>query len=173
MENNPLYRLYLQLNDRVDKLSTSGNVGSGGSADLSDVIVRIRDLENRPSVDGVIHELSKTVEVLKNENQELKSKLESLNKFENIEARLYHLECEPKVSVEPLTTRVNALESNDFNSRISQLESRVPVIEELNNQIPDLTYRISDLERRPDLSQRLNALETTVSNLNLQGETPQ
>lgn len=172
MENNPLYRLYIQLKDRVDELSLqSNNGGVGNSTDFSDIIVRIKNLENRPSVDGVLHELSKSIELLKQENSELKTKMESLNKFENIEARIYNLEIEPKVNIGPLNDRVSSLESENLNDRLTALEAKVYELEKYTNQIPDLGFRIAEMEKRPELSQRMNALESAVSNLNL-NETP-
>jgi len=171
MENNPLYRLYMQLKDRVDILSSQGTGGgSNGGPDISDVILRIRNLENRPSTDGILHDLSISVDLLKKENQDLKVKLEALNKFENIEERLYNLEVVPKISLEPLNERVNVLETNEYEKRISALETRVSTMEQYSNQIPDLNYRVGDIEKRPDLSERLDKLESTVANLNLKEE---
>lgn len=172
MENNPLYRLYIQLKDRVDELSSLSNNGNvGNSTDLSDIIVRIRNLENRPSVDGVLHELSKSIELLKQENNEFKTKMESLHKFENIEARIYNLEVEPKVNIVPLNERISSLESQNLHDRLTALEAKVYELERYTNQIPDLSFRIGEMEKRPELSQRMNALESAVSNLNL-NETP-
>lgn len=166
MENNPLYRLYIQLKDRVDVLSMQGNVtnGSGNSSvDVSDLVLRLRNLENRPTMENDLKELAASIANLKAENNELKSKLEVLNKFENIEGRLYNLEVEPKVVIEPLVNRLNVLEANDYDKRLTDLESRLSLVEQFNNQIPDLLYRISEMEKRPDLTQRLNALESIVS----------
>jgi len=166
MENNPLYRLYIQLKDRVDVLSMQGNItnGSGDSStDVSDLVLRLRNLENRPTMEKELKELSAAVTNLKAENSELKAKLDVLNKFENIEGRLYNLEVEPKVVIEPLVTRLNALEANDYEQRLTTLESRLESVEQFNNQIPDLLYRIGEIEKRPDLSQRLNALESIIS----------
>jgi len=166
MENNPLYRLYIQLKDRVDVLSMQGNVtnGSGNSSvDVSDLVLRLRNLENRPTMENDLKELAASVANLKAENSELKSKLEVLNKFENIEGRLYNLEVEPKVVIEPLVNRLNVLEANDYDKLLTALESRLSLVEQFNNQIPDLLYRIGEMEKRPDLTQRLNALESIVS----------
>lgn len=166
MENNPLYRLYIQLKERVDILSMQGNVtnGSGNSSvDVSDLVLRLRNLENRPTMENDLKELAASIANLKAENSELKSKLEVLNKFENIEGRLYNLEVEPKVVIEPLVNRLNILEANDYDKRLTDLESRLSLVEQFNNQIPDLLYRISEMEKRPDLTQRLNALESIVS----------
>jgi len=166
MESNPLYRLYLQLKDRVDVLSMQGTVTNGSSnpsMDVSDLLLRIRNLENRPTMEKDLKELTVAVANLKAENSEMKAKLDVLNKFENIEGRLYNLEVEPKVVIEPLVTRLNALEANDYEKRLTALESRFSSVEQFNNQIPDLTYRIGEMEKRPDLSQRLNALESIVS----------
>lgn len=166
MENNPLYRLYIQLKERVDILSMQGNVnnGSGNSSiDVSDLVLRIRNLENRPTMENDLKELAASVANLKAENSDLKAKLDVLNKFENIEGRLYNLEVEPKVVIEPLVNRLNLLEANDYEKQLTALESRLSSVEQYNNQIPDLLYRISEMEKRPDLTQRLNALESIVS----------
>ena len=40
-------------------------------------------------------------------------------------------------------------------------------MEQIVNAITDITYRLNEIEKRPDLNQRLNALETTMGNLNL------
>jgi uncharacterized coiled-coil protein SlyX len=167
MENNPLYRLYVQLNDRIDLLAAQGgSTGSSGNTDVSDLVVRLRELENRPSLEGVIHQLSNSIEELKRENEALKSHMECLNKFENIESRLYNLEVEPKVNIEPLNARVASLENSGVNDRVSNLEVRMNNTEQYTNIIPDLSYRVSELEKRPELSQRLNAIEATVAGLN-------
>lgn len=167
MESNPLYRLYMQLNDKVDLLTAQGvSGGSSSTTDVSDIVVRLRQLENRPSLEGVIHQLSNSIEELKRENESLKSHLECLNKFENIEARLYNLEIEPKVNIEPLNARVANLENSDVNDRVANLETRMNNTEQYTNVIPDLSYRVSELEKRPELSQRLNAIEATVAGLN-------
>jgi len=170
MESNPLYRLYVQLKDRVDLLEVGGVTGNGSSntTDVSDIIVRLRELENRPSLDTVIHQLSNSVEELKRENETLKAKFESLNKFENIEARLYNLEVEPKVNIEPLNARVANLENSGLNDKVSNFEVRMNNTEQYTNVIPDLSYRVGELEKRPELSQRLNAIEATVAGLNSQ-----
>ena len=118
MEQHPLYRLYVQLNERVDKLSSqSPEFASANSPDLSDIIVRLKELEAKPSVDGVLHQLSVSIETLKNENAELKKQLELLNKIDNLEARVYNLEVEPKVNVEPLNNRLIHLENNNYNEQ--------------------------------------------------------
>lgn len=167
MESNPLYRLYVQLNDKVDLLASRGvSDGSSSTTDVSDIVVRLRELENRPSLDGVILQLSNSIEELKRENASLKSHLECLNKFESIESRLYNLEVEPKVNIEPLNARVANLENSGVNDRVANLEVRMNNTEQYTNIIPDLSYRVSELEKRPELSQRLNAIEATVAGLN-------
>lgn len=171
MENNPLYRLYMELKDRVDSLSSQNNINSStDSADMSDVIIRLRELEKRPLLDKMIHDLSVKIELLTQENKELKSKLDSLNKFENIETRLYNLEIVPKISLDPLNERLITLENNDFDSRINNQDQRLTTIEQYTNQISDLTYRINDIEKRPELSQRISVIESMLSNLNFQQE---
>lgn len=166
MESNPLYRLYVQLKDRVDLLAAQGVSGTSNTTDVSDIVVRLRELENRPSLEGVIHQLSNSVEELKRENSALKTQLESLNKFESIETRLYNLEIEPKVNIEPLNTRISNLENSGLNDKVVNLGDRMNNTEQYTNAIPDLSYRVGELEKRPELSQRLNAIEATVAGLN-------
>ena len=166
MEQHPLYRLYIQLNDRVDKLSSqSPEFSSTNSVDLSDIIVRLKELESKPSVDGVLHQLSVSIENLKRENEELKKQLELLNKIDNIEARIYNLEVEPKVNVEPLNNRLVNLENNNYEEQLSNLNNRLNPMEQYVNSISDLSYRLGEVEKRPELSQRLSAVETIISNI--------
>lgn len=161
----------MELKDRVDSLSSQNNINSStDSADMSDVIIRLRELEKRPLLDKMIHDLSVKIELLTQENKELKSKLDSLNKFENIETRLYNLEIVPKISLDPLNERLITLENNDFDSRINNQDQRLTTIEQYTNQISDLTYRINDIEKRPELSQRISVIESMLSNLNFQQE---
>jgi hypothetical protein len=40
-------------------------------------------------------------------------------------------------------------------------------MEQIVNVITDITYRLGEVEKRPDLVQRINAVETMISNLNL------
>jgi DNA repair ATPase RecN len=166
MEQHPLYRLYVQLNERVDKLSSqSPEFASANSPDLSDIIVRLKELEAKPSVDGVLHQLSVSIENLKNENAELKKQLELLNKIDNLEARVYNLEVEPKVNVEPLNNRLINLENNNYNEQLTELSNRLNPMEQYVNSITDLSYRLGEVEKRPELSQRLSAVETIISNI--------
>jgi len=166
MEQHPLYRLYVQLNERVDKLSSqSPEFASANSPDLSDIIVRLKQLEAKPSVDGVLHQLSVSIETLKNENAELKKQLELLNKIDNLEARIYNLEVEPKVNIEPLNNRLINLENNNYNEQLIELNNRLNPMEQYVNSISDLFYRFGEVEKRPELSQRLSAVETIVSNI--------
>ena len=167
MEQHPLYRLYVQLNDRVDNLSSrSSDLGAtSGSLDLSDIIVRLKELESKPSVDGVLHHLSVSIETLKRENEELKKQLEILNKVDNLESRVYNLEVEPKVNIEPLNNRLVNLENNNYNEQFADINNRLSPMEQYVNSISDLSYRLGEVEKRPELSQRLSAVETIVSNI--------
>lgn len=168
MELNPLYKLYVQLNDKVDsqmKLLASGV--SGGGVDLSDIIVRLKALEGKVDLDKDVVELSIKVAGLEKENDDLKKRIEYLAKIDNIETRVYNLEVEPKVNLDPLEVRMNAVETCDYGERLARLEENMGNMEKVVNIITDINYRLGELERRPDLMQRLNAIETTVANLNL------
>ncbi len=166
MEQHPLYRLYIQLNDRVDKLSLqSPQLGNNNSLDLSDIIVRLKELESKPSIDGVLNQLSISIENLKRENEELKRQLEILNKVDNLEARIYNIEIEPKINIEPLNNRLINLENTNYKEQIVNLENRLNPMEQYVNSITDLSYRIGEVEKRPELSQRLSAVETIISNI--------
>lgn len=164
MEQHPLYRLYVELGDKIDKIASNGPI-TGASADFSDIIVRLNQLEAKPSYDEVINQLSKSLEVLKRENEELKTQMEQLIKIENLEARIYNIEVEPKIDLTPVNNRLDNLENNNYNERITTLETRVDNVEQYIKTITDLTYRINDLEKRPELSQRLSAVETAISNM--------
>lgn len=164
MELNPLYRLYVELNTKVDELIKNG-IPSTGSGDLSDIIVRLKTLESKPSYDNIINELSKNIKKLQLDNDDLRSKIEQLSKIDNLEARIYNLEVEPKINIKPLDERVEKLE-NEYQ-KIIDIENKITNIELLINAITDITLRLNEVEKKPDLSQRLNALEMTISNLNL------
>lgn len=166
MEQHPLYRLYIDLNDKVNKLinQTPSTVVSG-SLDLSDVMVRLDKLESKLSLESVINELSASVKLLKEENEKLKKDLERLNKVDNLESRVYNIEVEPKVDIMPINERLNILENNNYNERLNLAESKITTTEQYINTITDLTYRIGEVEKRPELSQRLSAIETIITNL--------
>lgn len=167
MELNPLYRLYVELNDKVDKMIANGGVSSSSGADLSDVIVRLRALEARPTYEKEVSEMQVKIGELRVENEEMKKKLEGLNKLNDLETRIYNLEAEPKVDLEPIERRLLALEGKDYGERLVDLDTKIGNMEQIVNVITDITYRLGEVEKRPDLVQRLNAVETMISNLNL------
>lgn len=177
MEQHPLYRLYIELNDKVTKLAAQGPSSSEGQTmDLSDIIVRLRDLESKRSLEPDVNELVNAVRSLRDENEKLKKELVQLNKIDLLESRLYNLEIEPKVDLEPLNIRISNLENNTYNDRLNSIENRISSVDQFSNNMTDLTYRITEieklpnyesridnLEKRPELSQRLSVLETIVS----------
>ena len=168
MELNPLYQLYIKLNDKVDnqmKLISSGV--SGGGVDLSDIIVRLKTLEGKVDLDSQVVELSVKVANLGKENDELRKRVEYLSKVDGIDTRLYNLETEPKIDLSGLEGRLSVVETKDYEERIRKMEENMGNMEKIVNIITDINYRLGELEKRPDLIQRLNAIETTVSNLNL------
>ena len=166
MEQHPLYRFYIDLNDKVNKLSNqTPSTSVGGSMDLSDVMVRLDKLESKLALEGVVYELSASVKLLKEENAQLKSDLERLNKLDNLEARVYKLEVEPKVDLAPVNDRLTNLENTNYNDRLNTTEAKLTSVEQYVNSISDLTYRVGEVEKRPELSQRLSAIETIVANL--------
>ena len=167
MELNPLYRLYVELNDKVDKMMVNGGVSSSSGADLSDVIVRLRALEARPTYEKEVSDLQVKIGELRVENEEMRKKLEGLNKLNDLESRIYNLEAEPKIDLEPIERRLSALEGKDYGERLIDLESKIGNMEQIVNVITDITYRLGEVEKRPDLVQRINAVETMISNLNL------
>ena len=63
MELNPLYRLYVELNTKVDGLIKNG-LPTNQVSDISDLVVRIKNLETRPTHDSDIIELSKNIKKL-------------------------------------------------------------------------------------------------------------
>lgn len=165
MELNPLYRLYVELNTKVDGLIKNG-VPSSSVGDVSDLIVRIKNLETRPTYDSAIIDLNKNVKKLQLDMDELKNKVDGLSKIDNLESRIYNLETEPKVNIIPLDERVSNIEGENYKENLIDLENKIGNMEKLVNAITDITYRINEIEKKPDLTQRLSALEMNITSLN-------
>lgn len=166
MELNPLYRLYVELNTKVDGLIKNG-VPSSTTGDVSDIIVRLKNLETRPTYDSVIGELSANVKKLQLDLEDVKKKVDALSKIDNLESRIYNLEVEPKINILPLEDRVSKMENESYKENLVNLENKIGNMEQLVNAITDITYRLNEVEKKPDLNQRLSALEMNMSNLNL------
>jgi len=112
-------------------------------------------------------ELSVKVAGLEKENDELKKRVEYLTKVDSIETRVYNLEVEPKTDLSGLEGRMTSVEARDYEERIMKLEENLANMEKIVNIITDINYRLGELEKRPDLVQRLNAVEATMANLNV------
>jgi len=167
MELNPLYRLYVELNTKVDGLIQNG-VPSNSVGDVSDLVVRIKNLETRPTYDSTIIDLTKNIKKVQLDLDEVIKRVDTgLSKIDNLESRIYNLETEPKVNIIPLDQRVSTIESANYNDALVNLESKIGNMEQLVNAITDITYRINEIEKKPDLNQRLSALEMNMSSLNL------
>jgi hypothetical protein len=164
MELNPLYRLHIQLSDKVDKLAESNNISA--STDLSDIIVRLKALESKPSLESEIVNLKGVIQNLEASNNEFKDKIAYLSKIDTIEARIYNIETETKVDDEPLKERLTALEDNNYQERITTLTNRLNNIEPVANTITDLSFRLGEVEKRTDLTERVRGLEMSFANLN-------
>lgn len=166
MELNPLYRLYVELNTKVDGLIKNG-VPSSTTGDVSDIIVRLKNLETRPTYDSVIGELSANIKKVQLDLEEVKKKVDALNKIDNLELRIYNLEVEPKINIIPLEERVSKMENESYKENLVNLENKIGNMEQLVNAITDITYRLNEIEKKPDLNQRLSALEMNMTSLNL------
>lgn len=166
MELNPLYRLYVELNTKVDGLIRNG-VQSSTTGDVSDIIVRLKNLETRPTYDSVIGELLANVKKLQLDLEDVKKKIDALSKIDNLESRIYNLEVEPKINILPLEERISKMENESYKENLVNLENKIGNMEQLVNAITDITYRLNEVEKKPDLNQRLSALEMNMSNLNL------
>ena len=166
MELNPLYRLYVELNTKVDGLIKNG-IPSTTTGDLSDIIVRLKNLETRPTYDSVIGELSTNIKKLQLDLEEVKKKVDALSKIDNLETRIYNLEVEPKINILPFEERVSKIENENYKENLVNLENKIGNMEQLVNAITDITYRLNEVEKKPDLNQRLSALEMNMSSLNL------
>lgn len=164
MELNPFYRMHLELKEKVERLSQAGN--NGGNVDLSDIIVRLKALESRPSVDNEINNLKAVISNLEASNKELQDKINYLSKIDNLESRIYNLETEPKYHEAPIMERFAALENNNYLERINTLTNRMNNTEQLTATLTDLSYRVVELEKKPDLSERVNGLELAVASIN-------
>lgn len=166
MELNPLYRLYVELNNKVDGLIKNG-VPTSTIGDVSDLIVRIKNLETRPTYDTAIIDLNKNIKKLQLDIDELNKKVEKLSKIDNLESRIYNLEIEPKINIIPLDERVSNIENENYKENLLNLENKIGNMEQLVNAITDITYRINEIEKKPDLNQRISALEMNIASLNL------
>lgn len=163
MEQHPLFRMYLELNDKINAISSLGGVS--GSVDLSDIIVRLKDLESRPSFDSEIANLKNVIQNLETSNNELKDKIAYLTKVDTIEGRVYNLENEPKVNHEAINGRLDVIENGNYQEKIVNITNRLNNLEQVAGAVNDLSYRLTEVERRPDLSERVNGLELTISTL--------
>jgi len=163
MEQHPLFRMYLELNDKINALSSLGGVS--GSVDLSDIIVRLKDLESRPSFDTEISNLKNVIQNLETSNNELKDKIAYLTKVDTIEGRVYNLENEPKVNHEAINGRLDVIENGNYQEKIVNITNRLNNLEQVAGAVNDLSYRLTEVERRPDLTERVNGLELTISTL--------
>lgn len=163
MEQHPLFRMYLELNDKINALSSLGGVS--GSVDLSDIIVRLKDLESRPSFDTEIANLKNVIQNLETSNNELKDKIAYLTKVDTIEGRVYNLENEPKVNHEAINGRLDVIENGNYQEKIVNITNRLNNLEQVAGAVNDLSYRLTEVERRPDLTERVNGLELTISTL--------
>lgn len=163
MEQHPLFRMYLELNDKINALSSLGGVS--GSVDLSDIIVRLKDLESRPSFDSEIANLKNVIQNLETSNNELKDKIAYLTKVDTIEGRVYNLENEPKVNHEAINGRLDVIENGNYQEKIVNITNRLNNLEQVAGAVNDLSYRLTEVERRPDLTERVNGLELTISTL--------
>lgn len=165
MELNPLYRLYVDLNNKVDGLIKNG-VPSNSIGDVSDLIVRIKSLETRPTYDGVIQDLTKSIKKIQLDVEELNKKVNELSKIDTLESRIYNLESEPKINILPLDKRVTDIENENLKYNLVALEKKIESMEQLVNITTDIIYRINEIEKKPDLSQRISALEMNMTNFN-------
>ena len=163
MEQNPLYRLYIELNDKVNNISNNSKLGE--SCDLTDFIVRLKALESKPSYDAVIQALTSKITNLETANEELKVKLEQLSKIDNLESRIYVLESEPKINLDSINERLYTLEQNNLKNTLDDVTVRLSNVETNTNVIGDVSYRVNELEKKPDLTQRLSAIEQIVTQL--------
>lgn len=164
MELNPLYKLYVQLNDKVNALTENNTISS--TTDLSDIVVRLKAIESRPTVDNEIANLKSVIQSLEASNNELREKITYLSKIDSIETRVYNIESEPKVNLEEVSARLSALEEANYQERLSTIVNRVNNIEPVANTITDLSFRLSEVEKRADLTERIRALEMNVANSN-------
>lgn len=163
MEQHPLFRMYLELNDKVNALSSVSS--SSGTTDLSEIIVRLKALETKPSFESEISHLKSVIQNLETANNELRDKINYLNKIDTLEGRVYNLESEPKVNQDVLNNRLDAIENGNYQEKIITITNRLNNLEQVAGAVNDLSYRLNELEKRPDLTERINGLELTISTL--------
>jgi len=163
MELNPFYKMHLELKDKVERLSQGGVITN--DVDLSDIIIRLKALEAKPSLDNEINHLKTVISNLENSNKELQEKILNLSKIDNLEARIYNLETEPKFNPTLINDRFDTLENNNYLERINTLTNRMNNTEQLTGTIADLAYRLAEVEKKPELAERVNGLEMAFASM--------
>jgi 5'-deoxynucleotidase YfbR-like HD superfamily hydrolase len=116
-------------------------------------------------MDAEINNLKDNINNLEIVNKDFKDKINYLFKIDNLEGRIYNLETEPKYNDEVMTQRFESIENNNYLERINTLTNRINSIEQLTAIITDLSYRISELEKRQDLTERVSGLEVAFASL--------
>ena len=94
------------------------------------------------------------------------------SKLEQLENRIYTLEAEPRLNLEPLTERVSSIEGLGLADKINTVETRMSNVEQLSNTITDVSYRLSEVERKPDLGERLYAIELALATMVVKPSSP-
>jgi len=163
MELNPFYKMHLELKDKVERLTNNGGINP--NVDLTDIIVRLKNLETRPSLDNEVNNLKSVILNLETSNKELQDKINYLSKIDNLENRIYNLENEPKFNNDAIQQRFETLENNNYLERINTLTNRMNNSEQIIGNITDLSFRINELEKKPDLTERVNGLEIAFAGL--------
>lgn len=163
MELNPFYKMHLELKDKVERLSQGGVITN--DVDLSDIIIRLKALEAKPSLDNEINHLKTVISNLENSNKELQEKILNLSKIDNLEGRIYNLETEPKFNPTLINDRFDTLENNNYLERINTLTNRMNNTEQLTGTIADLAYRLAEVEKKPELAERVNGLEMAFASM--------
>jgi len=175
MQNIQVLRYMATLESKLNSLTSNP---SSGVVDLTEINNRLSSLENR----------LKALEDNKSTNLDMNNELVNLTEINN---RVVSLESANLTdvnnhitilenSLSTLENNFNNLNLNDLINRLQALEtssasSTCPMVDltEINNRLQaietannDLSVRLSAIETKPDLLQRLSALELTVATLN-------
>jgi hypothetical protein len=60
---------------------------------------------------------------------------------------------------------LDVIENGNYQEKIVNITNRLNNLEQVAGAVNDLSYRLTEVERRPDLTERVNGLELTISTL--------
>lgn len=163
------------INNRISSVESRLNVlesNKPNNLEMNNDLVNLADINNRiVSLEtNNLNDVNRHVTLLENSLASLESNFNNFNVNE-LNDRLMRLESNqlssvPSVDLSEVNNRLASLENNstsNCNVDLTEINNRLMALETINN---DLSLRLAAIETKPDLLQRLSALELTVATLN-------